>query len=96
MSLLYLYDESAEVDVDAGRCPLGQGADTATRHHEGDWLASCRIDEGLLLQVWHLTALGFDVTVADIARRKWRFASNHADLAHKIREFRCRNITSMP
>ena len=88
-----LRDEVSEVDFDAGRCPLSKGADSAARNHEGDWLAGGWVQKSFLLQVWHLATLGFDVTVADIARCKRRFASNHADLAHRVGELRCRNPT---
>lgn len=80
--------ELTEVNDDAVLCPLCERTDAAAGNHEGHWLARCWVYQRLLLQVWHLATLGFDVAVADVSCRQWGLSRDYADLAHKIGRFR--------
>ncbi len=78
-----LFNEVTKIYLAAFTYPLCEGADAAAGNHEYYWFAGCWVDDCLLLQVWHLAALGFYVAVADVVSRQWRFAGYHADFAHK-------------
>ena len=72
----------AKIEFAPSGDPLIERAEATARNRDADWLAGCRIHDGLLLQIRHLATLRFDVTVADIASRQGSFASDHANLGH--------------
>jgi hypothetical protein len=82
-----LADEVAEIDLAASLHPLCQGTDTTAAHHENNRLAGCGIDDGFLLQVWHLATLRLHVTVANIVACKRRLSRDHADFTHRGKSF---------
>ncbi len=74
-----LSNEMTEIDFAASLHPFCERTDSAAADHKHDWLAGCWVDNRFLLQVRHLAALGFDVTVADIVASQWGFSRDHAD-----------------
>lgn len=83
MPEIFLRNDVAKVDFLSFRHPLVEGAERTAANHECHCLSRCRVDNRLLLKIWHLATLGFAVGVRHVVANEGAFARNCADLCHK-------------